>query len=356
MRFRTLLLPATLALVLFSGTAHAGPCDAHFTFDGNLSDASGNGYDGRLIGKGGGAATDPASYGEGRNGQALLLSGVYAVRAPVDLSKEVCPQITVAAWVKMDDDPTKGTQDIFSSGRNGPRFDRVGTHLEVRSGDQRELVSNGLRGGRWEFIATVIDQEAGKMTVYWRQRSFERDMKPVGTKSPDIWIGALDDDLRNPVLAGAIDDVRIYGQLLTADQIKQIQVGTPRRPGSTQIPGDQFEPTQIPGDQFEPNQIPGDQFEPTQIPGDQLEPTQNPGDQFDPNQIPGDQFEPTQKPGDQFEANQSPGDQFEPNQIPGDQFEPPQSPGGPVEPVGVSFRRLRAVERRGGGGGCVWCG
>ena len=73
MRFRTFHLPAALACILFSASAHAGPCDAHFTFDGNLSDASGNGYDGRLIGKGGGAASGAASYGEGRNGQALVI-------------------------------------------------------------------------------------------------------------------------------------------------------------------------------------------------------------------------------------------------------------------------------------------
>ena len=282
MRFRTLHLPAALACILFSASAHAGPCDAHFTFDGNLSDASGNGYDGRLIGKGGGAASGAASYGEGRNGQALLLSGAYAVRAPVDLSKEVCPQVTVIAWVRLDDDPTKGTQDIFSSGRGGPRFNRVGTHLEVRSGDQRQQVSNGLRGGRWEFIAAAIDQEAGKMTVYWRQRTFERDMKPVGTNSPDIWIGAIDDDLRNPVLAGAIDELRIFGQVLTADQVKQIQVGTPRQPGSMGLPGDQYDPAQLPGDQYDPRALPGDQYDPAQLPGDQYDPRALPGDQYEP--------------------------------------------------------------------------
>jgi len=322
MRFHTLLLPAALACFLFSGAANAGFCDAHFTFDGNINDSSGNGYEGVVIGKGGEAMPRVApSYGDGRSGQALQLNGSYAIRAPLDLSMESCPQVTISAWVKFEDNPTKGFEYILSSGRNGPTLLREGTHLNARGGGQRYRASKALRGGSWQFIAAAIDHEAGSMTVYWRNRSYVQKIGTVGTKEMDIWIGAIGDDLRMPVNAGSVDEIRIFGQLLTADQITKLQAGTTRSPAPAGIPGDQFEPAKIPGDQFEPTQIPGDQFEPAQIPGDQFEPAQIPGDQFEPTQIPGDQFEPAQIPGDQFEPTQIPGDQFEPAQIPGDQFE-----------------------------------
>ena len=292
MRFRTFHLPAALACILFSASAHAGPCDAHFTFDGNLSDASGNGYDGMLIGPGGKSlpGTEP-SYGEGKNGQALQLNGSYAVRAPVDLAMEGCPQVTISAWVKFDDDSAKGFEYILSSGRNGPALAREGTHFNARGGAGHYRARNALRGGNWQFIAAAIDYSKGLMTVYWGNRSYEQKIGTVGTKELDIWIGAVGDNLSMSVKAGSVDDVRVFGQVLTADQIKQLKLGVAGAARPTQIPGDQFEPAQIPGDQFEPAQIPGDQFEPTQIPGDQFEPAQIPGDQFEPTQIPGDQFD-----------------------------------------------------------------
>ena len=42
MQLRTRLLAAAV-FVLQPLVAAAGPCDAHFTFDGSLADASGNG-------------------------------------------------------------------------------------------------------------------------------------------------------------------------------------------------------------------------------------------------------------------------------------------------------------------------
>ena len=289
MRFRTFHLPAALACILFSASAHAGPCDAHFTFDGNLSDASGNGYDGMLIGPGGKSLPGTApSYGEGKNGQALKLNGSYAVRAPVDLAMEGCPQVTISAWVKFENASAKGFEYILSSGRNGPALTREGTHFNARGGAGHYRARNALRGGNWQFIAAAIDYSTGLMTVYWGNRSYEQKIGTAGTKQMDIWIGAVGDNLSMSVKAGSVDDVRVVGSTLSAEQIKQIKLGVPGAARPAQIPGDQYDPRALPGDQYDPAQLPGDQYEPAQLPGDQYDPRALPGDQYDPAQIPGD--------------------------------------------------------------------
>ena len=334
MRFRTFHLPAALACILFSASAHAGPCDAHFTFDGNLSDASGNGYDGMLIGPGGKSLPGTApSYGEGKNGQALKLNGSYAVRAPVDLAMEGCPQVTISAWVKFENASAKGFEYILSSGRNGPALTREGTHFNARGGAGHYRARNALRGGNWQFIAAAIDYSTGLMTVYWGNRSYEQKIGTAGTKQMDIWIGAVGDNLSMSVKAGSVDDVRVVGSILSAEQIKQIKLGVPGAARPAQIPGDQYDPRALPGDQYDPAQLPGDQYEPAQLPGDQYDPRALPGDQYDPAQLPGDQYDPAQLPGDQYEPAQLPGDQYDPRALPGDQYDPAQLPGDQYDPA-----------------------
>jgi hypothetical protein len=61
------------------------------------------------------------------------------------------------------------------------------------------------------------------MTAYWRNRVSEQKMGTRGTRSADIWIGAVGDEVREPVRAGLIDDVRVVGGILTAEQIAQIR-------------------------------------------------------------------------------------------------------------------------------------
>ena len=66
-------------LLFTSGHAIAGPCDAQFSFDGNLSDGGGNGYDGQMVNSQS-DEVDP-QWVEGRWGQALQLGGDAADQA-----------------------------------------------------------------------------------------------------------------------------------------------------------------------------------------------------------------------------------------------------------------------------------
>ena len=291
---------AIIVALIFPVGAIAGPCDAYFTFDGNLQDSGGNGNNGMMIMKGGKGSPRPPTYVEGKFGQAISLNGQAAVVAPVDLHPDACPQVTITAWVKVEDVSIGGYQYILSRGGNGGQgLLHHSSHMQASAGGMNAIQKGVVRSGQWVFVAGVFDNKNKTISVHVRNRSQERALAKNGVfaDKPDIWIGAKNDLQFSAPSPMVIDDVRIYGRILSAEEITQVQAGT-------RIPGDQFDlPTAIPGDQFDsPTAIPGDQFDlPTAIPGDQFDsPTAIPGDQFDsPTAIPGDQFDqPTQIPGD----------------------------------------------------------
>jgi len=114
MKCRLIAGIALCAGFAWSGLSMAQSCDAYFKFDGDLSDASGNGYDGTMIGKDG--ATGNVSFGDGLVSQALHLDGSSAMRAFLDPNFESSPQVTIAAWVRMDAHEDKDVRYLFSTG------------------------------------------------------------------------------------------------------------------------------------------------------------------------------------------------------------------------------------------------
>jgi hypothetical protein len=229
MNFRIHLFIAGVCAVLLPTGALAGPCDAYYPFDGNVADAGPNAYDGLLITKGGEPAIGREAFSEGKYGQALRLTGDTAVRVPVDLDPATCPEGTITAWVKFEDSPSTGYQYLVSSGRgNGPSLARVGQHLDLTGGGTRLQEKGALRAGQWMFIAGTWDQPNKGMGLVWRNRTTERSMTGKGIYSldPDLWIGADDDNMRWPVVAGLIDEVRIYGRQLNLDEIQAARAGS----------------------------------------------------------------------------------------------------------------------------------
>jgi hypothetical protein len=342
--------------LLVPAISTAGPCDAFFKFDGNLSDSTGNIEDGVVI-TAGGKPGKPV-FVEGRSGQALSLDGTYAMRASLDLHYNVCPQVTIMAWININGDTPPRTQTILSTGTgSGPGIRVSGTMLAINGTNNGIMQRQAVRpNGGWQFVAASYDFDTNAYRMFWGNRNSE-PQKMAGLRyewEDAFWVGALHDSLNGAASGMLVDEVRIIGSALSPEQILALKSDMPSSPKTLpgdqfnpkqlpgdqfdptqQLPGDQFDPKQLPGDQFDPNQLPGDQFDPNQLPGDQFSPTQQlPGDQFDPKQLPGDQFvPPKQLPGDQFDPNQLPGDQFDPNQLPGDQFSPTQQlPGDQFDP------------------------
>lgn len=223
---RATRIAVTLIAALAPFAAQAQQCDAHFAFDGNLSDSSGNGYDGTMIGKDGTSATP--IFVQGKTGQALQLDGTSAMRAFVDLNYESCPQVTIAAWINFGANLSSITQQILSTGAGtGPGFRSASTNLVLNGTANGLMQQNAIRpNGGWMFVVGVYDYGAGTYKLYWRNRNVET---PLGKnrRMPEeaLWIGALNDSLSNAASGIVIDDVQILGRALSADEVRQLQIG-----------------------------------------------------------------------------------------------------------------------------------
>lgn len=222
------LIALTLSMLVASD-ALAQSCDAHFTFDGNLSDSSGNGYDGQMIGKDGAPATP--SFVPGRSGQALQFDGASTMKAFVDLHQDNCPHVTITAWIKTTDAFGAGAMDIFSTGIGlGPGIRSSGSALQLRG------PANGIRqqgalevNGGWQFVAGVYDFENKVYKLHWGGRHTAlknlRDTHPPPRQA--IWVGAFNDSLSGAAAGLVVDELRIYGHAFGNAEIQDLRAGNP---------------------------------------------------------------------------------------------------------------------------------
>jgi hypothetical protein len=208
--------------------ALAQSCDAYYPFDGNIADASGNGYDGTMIGKEGLPAL--AQFSNGIDGQALALDGRSAMRAYLDLSPDLCPQVTVTAWVRVESNDATTTQYLLSTGNSsGPGLRSSGV-IAVLSG-----LGNGLshrfaiRDGRaWFFVAGVWDNVAETYRFHWRDRVVESSL--AGPRRPPedaFWVGAFNDNLDYAIKGAFVDELRITGKALSVEEVNRMRGNRP---------------------------------------------------------------------------------------------------------------------------------
>jgi hypothetical protein len=209
-------LPATDAL--------AGPCDAYFPFENSLADASGNGYDGRMIGPDGTDAKP--EFVPGKIGTALHFTGKSAMRALLDLHFDRCPQVTFTAWIRIVSNERTGTQYMVSTGGgSGPGLQFNGQYLKLEGTGNGLSYRDALRDrNEWYFVAGAYDYTAGKYTLYFRDRPVEGTLSENLYKPEDaLWVGGFNDKLSYPVQDGYIDDLRIIGRTLDAAEIDKIR-------------------------------------------------------------------------------------------------------------------------------------
>ena len=214
-----------MAAIIWPVSGLAGPCDAHFTFDRTLADASGNGYDGEMIDAQGGPAA--AAFTDGRFGQALQLDGTGAMRALLDLNYDACPQVTFSAWIRVGRAAPTSTMHVLSTGRgSGPGL-RVSDTVLVLSGTDNGIGQPDAirRGSNWLFVAGVYDYEAGYYTLYWQGRHATEELS-ANRKPPEtaFWIGTWYDEFGELASGVAIDELDIVGSALNNDQLTVLRM------------------------------------------------------------------------------------------------------------------------------------
>jgi len=238
---------ALLALaVLVSSAAHAHERPtgflAHFTFEAQLEDSKGpqppggsamltdrtrNGHDAVPVGAGA-SGGGGSLVREGKFGNAIGFDGDAALVVPLDLHYELYPAVTITGWLFLESDEARGFVVGTGSG-HGPTIRISGRDLIASHPNGRNQVNKVLRPGRWIFFAGTWDYRDGTMRLSWRSRSSEEsfatdDLKPPGQ---DVVLGA-----RNFRLAGAaeelrIDEIRIFGRVLSADELAVLRSQEP---------------------------------------------------------------------------------------------------------------------------------
>ncbi len=230
-----------LAVVLIGVLLLAAPASAElvalYHFDEvtgtTTPDSSGKGNTGTLTAFSGGAV--PVLVEPGKYGKALQFGpsyGFVSVTDPGVLSSLDVDRITAEAWIYLDTAPT-GDMNIV---RKGPWDDRA-FGLDVQNAKIRGFVvlggttggatiaygSTSLPVGQWTHVAMTYD--GAKVQVYVKGElngSSAGVSGAIGDNDYAVTIGGQRAILSGGALAfkGKIDEVRIWNQALTADQIK----------------------------------------------------------------------------------------------------------------------------------------
>lgn len=196
---------------------------AHYPFDGDATDTSGNGFHGTAT---------ALTFAAGRIGaQAGQFDGISSY---VSIPRSVTDDFTVSMWVKttdtsgaasgqwwsgkalVDGDVSGGGADWGTSIVNGKFALGVGSP----TGDVTVASTVNVNDGNWHHVAATRSNSSGAMQVYVDGMLQGSGSGPTGSRTspPALRIGALASGAGN-FLSGTIDDVRLYGRILTSAEI-----------------------------------------------------------------------------------------------------------------------------------------
>lgn len=207
--------------------------EAHWLFDGGTgteaSDASGNGHDAALHGPG---------WIEGKAGEGLSFDGVndYVDAGTFNVTGEV---LTLTAWIKADTFSHLNSRDarIITKSTGTAEQDHYWMLSSISSGSATRarfrLKTGGTTGtliadsgdlvaDQWIHLAAVYD--GAYMILYRNGVEVGRTAKTgsIDQGSAPVWIGDSPPSSGTRPFSGSIDDVRIYAEALTRDQVRDI--------------------------------------------------------------------------------------------------------------------------------------
>jgi len=209
---------------------------AHYTFDGDARDKSGNGNDGHIHG------TTPSADRFGKANGALRFDGKSAfVDIGARKSLQMRKGFAIAAWVKFERTPLES--GVFGSAspkaKDGCRLSlgTSGFHVARSADDAASLVlEEPLPFDRWHYIAASWNGHEAALFVngeYVGDAEFEGRL-PDATAN---WIGKSRETLG--YMKGVIDDVRIYNRVLTGVEMEELyKTGRPKGQGEEEDEGD----------------------------------------------------------------------------------------------------------------------
>lgn len=209
---------------------------AWYTFEGEARNATGDGLGENTVSN--------VTFTEGRNGLAAAFAGTLEsfIDLPIDATPESMPRMTWGAWIK----PTAlvgSNREVLSTDQMGFRRaltldPRDGPGSSINPSDHKVGAFAGNRGvvastgpipeaDQWRFIAAVYNADTQTVTVYTDDPATG---ELVATTDETIALTGGRPILRvgnhakaeNEAFAGLIDDVFVFADALTLDQIQLI--------------------------------------------------------------------------------------------------------------------------------------
>ena len=222
---KTTRILTILVLVLVLVGSASAELVAHYEFEGNANDSTGNGYDGTVYG-------DP-QWGTGQSGGGLKLDGIDDyVELPIGSLISSLTDCTIATWVnwsgqggdwqRIFDFGTGGTVNMFLTPNVGVTNQmRFAITIDGYGGESRLTAPDTLATG-WHHVAVVIDGTSSNMELYLdgvvvdvaESGSTETLPSDLGETTQN-WLGRSQYFV-DPNFAGSLDDFRIYNQTLSA--------------------------------------------------------------------------------------------------------------------------------------------
>ncbi len=194
---------------------------ASYDFNGDFRDQSGN----RLHGKS--RVETFCADRKGRANSAVQLNGLnQSVLIPVNINPRVHPKLTICAWVRVEDAENGGT--VVSNDNGG--FDRT-INLDRRGNKHRNVEftafcgshhvvgSKPVKQDEWYFVAATYDQVKERIVLCVNLSRYHKDGR-MGPGHNQCRIGS--NPSHGSYFKGAIDDVRIYGKVLSSKELKAV--------------------------------------------------------------------------------------------------------------------------------------
>jgi hypothetical protein len=203
---------------------------------GVVSDSSGNGLDGTLVngstatvvaGAAGGHALQlPGGAPTSTGAYVTLPRGVLAGRTDLTVSVRVRWDGTQAPWQWIYALGRDNSRYLFTTPYNGDGLLRTAVTAGGGGAEAQVTGSAALPANAWKTITVTLDTNAGRITTYLDGAAVSSAATTLsaadlltGGETGAGFIGRS--FYQDPLFDGAIDDFRVYGSALTAEQVAQ---------------------------------------------------------------------------------------------------------------------------------------
>ncbi|MBC8185854.1 LamG domain-containing protein [candidate division KSB1 bacterium] len=248
MKKLTLIILILFVVPILTINLYAQPTSglsAYYPFNGNASDASGNGNNGSVSG-----ATLTADRYANSN-KAYSFDGTndgITISTTSNLNNTFAGSHTISVWIKLDSEPTilKFVVDACKPGAGGELGDQRGIRFTsyttrptfkwvTTSASYQVHSSQGLTTGNWHHVVGVFNGSSGKIYV---DNSLRGSSSSSGSGTPidRMKIGTISAGGSDPGwFPGDLDDIRIYNRALSSSEIEELYyegeaVNTPNTP------------------------------------------------------------------------------------------------------------------------------